>query len=92
MSHQKKLAYKRDAVLSKKYDSDIKIFNDKITKWENSPKKRLRDQRNREQAEKVFPDLKRQREAKDRLSRTANRDTARSEADIGMIMKLIDLK
>ena len=92
MSHQKKLSYKRDAVLSKKYDTDIKIFNDKITKWENSPKKRLRDQRNREQAEKVFPDLKRQREAKDRLSRTANRDTARSEADIGMITKLIDLK
>jgi len=91
MSHQKKLAYKRDAVLSKKYDSDIKIFNDKMTKWENSPKKRLRDQRNREQAEKVFPDLKRQREAKDRLSRTANRDTARSEADIGMIVEFFKL-
>ena len=49
MSHQKKLAFKRDAVMSKKYDIDIKLFNDKMTKWENSPKKRLRDQRNREQ-------------------------------------------
>ena len=55
-----------------------------MEKWESSPRKRLRDTRNREQCEKVFPELKRQREAKERVSRTAQRglDTARSEADI----------
>ena len=84
MSHQKRLAFRRDAVLSKKYDNDVEQFKQKMEKWENSPRKRLRDQRNREQCEKVFPELKRQREAKERVSRTAQRglDTARSEADI----------
>ena len=85
MSHQKKLAYKRDAALSRKYDIDQQQFIDRVKKWENSPKKRLRDQRNREQCEKIFPELKRQREAKERVHRTANRDTARSEADIGKV-------
>ena len=49
MSNKKRLEYQRESVMTKKYDSDLKIFQDRISKWENSPKKRLRDQRNREQ-------------------------------------------
>ena len=51
-NHQKRLAHRRDAVLSRKYDSDVDSFKLKMDKWESSPRKRLRDTRNREQCEK----------------------------------------
>ena len=86
MSHQKRLAFRRDAVLSKKYDNDVEQFKQKMEKWENSPRKRLRDQRNREQCEKVFPELKRQREAKERVSRTAQRQSLAMKHRINSIM------
>ena len=49
MSNKKRLEFQRESVMTKKYDADLKVFQDRIYKWENSPKKRLRDQRNREQ-------------------------------------------
>ncbi|XP_065575578.1 nuclear receptor corepressor 1-like isoform X2 [Artemia franciscana] len=48
------------------------------------PKKRERDQRNREIFEKVFPELRKQREDKERLSRAGSR--IKSDADLEEIM------
>ena len=62
MSRKKRLANTRDSVLSKKYDADLKKWNERVQKWEQSPKKRIRDAKTREVFERMFPELKRQRE------------------------------
>lgn len=51
---------------------------------ENSQKRKARDLKNREVFEKVFPELRKQREDKERFSRSGGR--VRSEADLEEIM------
>ena len=77
IAHKKRLAATRDKMLSTKYDIDLKRWTNRVEKWEASPKKRSKDAKNREIFERMFPELKRQREAQDRLRRTANREHSR---------------
>lgn len=89
VAHKKRLAFVREGVMSKKYDQDLKKWNGKVEKWSRSPKKRLRDAKSREVFERMFPELKRHRENQERLKRTANRESARSEAELkGTVLNL----
>ena len=55
-----------------------------LVQIENSQKRKARDLKNREVFEKVFPELRKQREDKERFSRSGGR--VRSEADLEEIM------
>ena len=54
----------------------------KCDRVENSRKRKERDAKAREQYEKIFPELRKQREDKERDHRLGTRGAVRSEADI----------
>jgi len=92
MSHKKRLASTRDNILSKKYDVDLKRWTDRVQKWEHSPKKRARDDKSREIFERMFPELRRQRENQERMKRTANRERVSSEAELNELCENMQAK
>ena len=61
----------RDQYLVDTYSHLMKIWLKKTEKIENSLKRKTRDAKYREHFEKVFPELKKQREDKERFSRYA---------------------
>jgi cell division ATPase FtsA len=61
------LKKQREKVLSEKYDELFDVWQRKVDKYENSNSKKVRDARTREFYEKVFPEIRKQREEKERL-------------------------
>ena len=57
----------KDKCLSDKYDDLHAIWQKKIDKFENSNRKKQKDAKFREFYEKFFPELRKQREEKERL-------------------------
>ena len=47
----------------------MQAWKKKVERWENKPAKKAKDAKNRELFEKVFPELKKQREDKERMTR-----------------------
>ncbi|XP_060561631.1 uncharacterized protein LOC132721361 [Ruditapes philippinarum] len=58
----------KEIYLAQRYDQLMQAWVKKVEKWENSPKKKAKDAKLREYFEKVFPELKRARDDKERLS------------------------
>ena len=87
LSRKKRLEKKRDNIMSKKYDEDLKKWNETTERKMNTIKARAMAQRHRECFEKIFPELKKQRENQERLKRTANRESARSEAEMNEVLE-----
>lgn len=61
------LKKQKDKALSDKYDDLHTIWQKKIDKFENSSRKKQKDAKFREFYEKFFPELRKQREEKERL-------------------------
>ncbi|KAK3589151.1 hypothetical protein CHS0354_017117 [Potamilus streckersoni] len=80
----------RERYLTERYDQLMQVWIKKIEKAENNPKKKTKDARLREYFEKVFPEIKKSREEKERFSRVGSRSGmgvyARSEAEFEQIM------
>jgi len=75
---------KREQYLTTTYAKLSSDWVRRVEKLENNGKKRARDAKNREIFEKVFPELRKQREDKERFSRVGSR--IKSEADMEEIM------
>ena len=58
------------------------LFHSQVEKFENSKKRKEKEAKSRECYEKVFSELRKQREDKDRDHRLGTRGAVRSEADI----------
>ncbi|KAL3856873.1 hypothetical protein ACJMK2_011584, partial [Sinanodonta woodiana] len=80
----------RERYLTERYDQLMQVWIKKIEKVENNPKRKTKDARLREYFEKVFPEIKKSREEKERFSRVGSRSGmgvyARSEAEFEQIM------
>ena len=76
----------REGYLTKTYDNLMKEWLKKLESKSNDNKSKAKDNKMREFFEKQFPELKKAREDKERLSRAGQRIGARSEADIEDIM------
>ncbi|CAG0878847.1 unnamed protein product [Darwinula stevensoni] len=80
----------RDQYLVDTYSHLMKIWLKKTEKIENSLKRKTRDAKFREHFEKVFPELKKQREDKERFSRMGAR--VKSDADMEEIKDFLQEK
>ncbi|XP_054281476.1 uncharacterized protein LOC128999132 isoform X3 [Macrosteles quadrilineatus] len=74
----------REKNLTQTYSRMMQEWHRKIEKIENSAKRKAKDAKNREFFEKVFPELRKQREDRERFNRVGNR--IKSEADLEEIM------
>ena len=63
------------------------IWTKKAEKVENSKKRKEKEAKNRELYEKVFPELRKQREDKERDNRLGTRGAVKSEADFEDVME-----
>ncbi|KAG1701340.1 Nuclear receptor corepressor 2 [Nymphon striatum] len=80
--HKERVA--RDTYLTETYSKLYQQWIKKLEKKENSVNKRAKDQKVREYFEKQFPELKKQREDKERISRVGTR--IRSDAEFEEII------
>ncbi|XP_056017947.1 serine/arginine repetitive matrix protein 2-like isoform X6 [Ostrea edulis] len=81
----------RERYLTERYDQLMQVWLKKIERIENSAKRKAKDTKMREYFEKVFPEIKKNREDKERFSRAGTRAGnngvyARSEAELEQIM------
>ncbi|XP_065191104.1 pneumococcal serine-rich repeat protein-like isoform X2 [Sycon ciliatum] len=80
----------KDLELCEQYQALTQAWGRKIETYENNSRKRAKDAKSREVFEKHFPDLKRQRERSQRITRLGSRGTyggaARSEAELTEIL------
>ncbi|XP_053376289.1 nuclear receptor corepressor 1-like isoform X2 [Mercenaria mercenaria] len=80
----------RERYLTQRYDQLMQAWVKKVEKWENNPKRKAKEAKLREYFEKIFPELKKARDDKERLSRGGTRTGlpvyARSEAELEQIM------
>lgn len=85
--HFKKLKaerLERETQLAERYTQLGQEWQRRVDRAENSAKRRAKDAKNREFFEKVFPELRKQREDKERFNRVGAR--IKSEADLEEIM------
>lgn len=61
----------------------------KVEKVENSKKRKEKDAKARELYEKIFPELRKQREDKERDHRLGSRGAVKSEADMEDVIELL---
>uniref|UniRef100_A0A914XG09 Uncharacterized protein n=1 Tax=Plectus sambesii TaxID=2011161 RepID=A0A914XG09_9BILA len=59
----------RERYLTERYNTLTASWKKKIERWEKNPKRIARDVKNREIFERTFPELKRQREERERMGR-----------------------
>ncbi|XP_062612338.1 nuclear receptor corepressor 2-like isoform X1 [Saccostrea cucullata] len=81
----------RERYLTERYDQLMQVWLKKIERIESSAKRKAKDAKMREYFEKVFPEIKKNREDKERFSRAGTRGGnngvyARSEAELEQIM------
>jgi chromatin segregation and condensation protein Rec8/ScpA/Scc1 (kleisin family) len=74
---------RRDNYLTKTYANLSVEWVRSVEKIENSPKKKAQEAKKRELFEKIFPELRKQREDKERFSRVSR---IKSDADLEEIM------
>ena len=72
----------RERYLTETYAKMSAAWTKKVERVENSRKRKDRDAKARELYEKIFPELRKQREDKERDHRLGTRGAVRSEADI----------
>ncbi|CAH1800389.1 unnamed protein product [Owenia fusiformis] len=84
----------RERYLTERYDQLMQVWLKKIERIENNAKKRAKDQKTREFYERIFPEIKKSREDKDRFTRnTATRGNsnlgpiARSDVEMEQIIE-----
>ncbi|XP_025090723.1 nuclear receptor corepressor 1-like isoform X5 [Pomacea canaliculata] len=80
----------RERYLTERYDQLMQAWLKKMEKLENNPKRKAKDARTREYYEKVFPEIKKNREDKERFgskvgARSSIGGYARSEAELEQI-------
>lgn len=75
---------KRNLAISEEYRKLTNDWNKKVEKIESNAKRKSRELKNREFFEKVFVELRKQREEKERFNRVGSR--VKSEADLEEIM------
>ncbi|XP_064619549.1 protein PRRC2A-like isoform X2 [Lineus longissimus] len=79
----------RERYLSERYDQLMQVWLKKMERVENSNKRRAKEARTREFYEKIFPEVKKSREDRERFTRVGTRSIggyARSEAELEQIM------
>lgn len=69
---------------SQNYVVQVQEWHRKVDKLESTQKRKTKEAKNREFFEKVFPELRKQREDKERFNRVGSR--IKSEADLEEIM------
>ena len=74
----------RQQLTAQQYGKMMQDWLKKVDKIENLPKRKIKDAKNRDFFEKMFPEIRKQREDKERLSRVGSR--IKSEADMEEIM------
>ena len=72
----------RERYLTETYAKLSGVWLKKVDRVENSRKRKERDNKARELYEKIFPELRKQREDKERDHRLGTRGAVRSEADM----------
>ena len=72
----------RERDLTETYTKLMSVWNKKVEKFEHSKKRKEKEAKSREGYEKVFAELRKQREDKERDHRLGTRGAVRSEADI----------
>ena len=85
IDHFRKKAEEKDArerYLTDTYAKLSNAWNKRVERAENNRKRKERDAKSRELYEKIFPELRKQREDKERDHRLGTRGAVRSEADI----------
>ena len=85
IDHFRKKAEEKDARERYLTDTYVKLstaWNKRVERAENNRKRKERDAKSRELYEKIFPELRKQREDKERDHRLGTRGAVRSEADI----------
>lgn len=80
--HSNRTAIRHEA--SRTYARLVQEWHRKVEKLESTQKRKTKDAKNREFFEKVFPELRKQREDKERFNRVGAR--IKSEADLEEIM------
>ena len=68
------LKKQREKTLIEKYDSLHTVWQKKVDKFENTARKKQKDAKFRDFYEKVFPELKKQREEKERVQQKQKAD------------------
>ena len=68
--------------MTETYTKMMASWSKKIEKFENSKRRKEREAKARELYEKIFPEIRKLREDKERDHRLGTRGTVRSEADI----------
>lgn len=72
----------REKYLAETYTKMMATWQRKVERMENSKKRKEKEAKSRELYEKIFPELRKQREDKERDHRLGSRGAVRSEADI----------
>ncbi|XP_078490360.1 nuclear receptor corepressor 1-like [Ciona intestinalis] len=85
--HRSKLQNIRERYICARYDQLMQQWNNKAERIENSVKKKAKDAKTREYFEKLFPEIRKQREQQERVDRVGTRgDSCRSDADFAQIV------
>ena len=72
----------RERYMTETYTKMMATWSKKVEKVENSKRRKEREAKARELYEKIFPEIRKLREDKERDHRLGTRGTVRSEADI----------
>ena len=79
----------RECYMTETYARLMATWTKKVERMENSKKRREREAKARELYEKIFPELRKQREDKERDHRLGTRGTVRSEAEVEDVIERI---
>ena len=87
INRYKKLVTKEQQIQAEKYDQQMLEWLKKVEKIESNPVKKQRDLKIRESFEKHFPEIRKQREDRERVQRNSNQQhRIRSDAELEEIM------
>nr|CAB3264236.1 nuclear receptor corepressor 2 [Phallusia mammillata] len=82
-----KLQNIRERYLCTRYDQLMDTWQQKSEEIESNPKRKAKEAKSRDFFEKLFPEVRKQREQQERIDRVGTRgDTCRSEADLAEIV------
>ncbi|XP_076800276.1 uncharacterized protein LOC143445222 isoform X4 [Clavelina lepadiformis] len=85
--HRKKLQNIREKYLGARYDQLMDKWQRKTEALESNAKRKAKEAKTREFFEKIFPEVRKQREQQERMDRVGTRgDTCRSDADFAEIV------
>ena len=79
----------RERYMTETYSTMMAAWQKKVDRSENSKRRKEREAKSRELYEKIFPELRKQREDKERDHRLGTRGTVRSEAEVEDVIERI---